>query len=328
MKKPRQPAKGIKSIRSATGAFLWDLESKDDHGKIIYSQFVAQLAAALPGGEEAAWCLEHMAEVMRIFSEEIQPADDRTEPSEFDFAGAFPDAADRARALYYVGLCLSHFPAARRRFMTQSAALGYTAAILTGDADGYFDKARQLGCARTWRRRDPSAILDGKIEQLALQGNWFNIRWLAESKADSFWKILRSAHDYYVNYATMLTTIYDGGSNGVYERGILYDDLTLAGIHLSKIVVDLFAPSAIFAQRVNAHVKQAVSTWLLIATRLRVVKDIRRVIGIILWEERLAWAVPFAEQYGVAANPEEATWSFAPCPAFERSRTHPVGLKK
>lgn len=305
----RQPAKGIKSIRNATGALLWNIEDRDGLRPCVYSRDDAERASVLPGGQEAAWYIRNMMAILRIIRAEFNHPHTFTKPAEYDFESAFPDVGDRARVLYYVGLALGHVPDARRILMAQSAALGYTAAIIDGHRDDS-GKARALGSIHGWQINE--ALLSDKIEKLALQGNWHNIRFLAECKGDPFWVLAGCANQRpgYMSKELMTALVHDGGPNGVYERGILYDDLLHAGFALPDAASDIFAPSAVFAQRVNAHVKQVVNTWLLIATRLRVVKDIRRVIGMMLWDERLQWAEPFAEQHGLAADPGGPVWRF------------------
>lgn len=307
----RQPAKGIKSIRNATGALLWDIEDRERVRQFIYSRELAERASVLPGGHEAAWYLENMDAILRIIHVEFIQPHAFSKPEEYDFVTAFPQVEDRARALYYVGLALGHVPNARRTFMAQSAAMGYTAAIL----DGYRDyprkeEVRALGSIHGWTINE--AVSSDKIEKLALQGNWHNIRFLSECVGDPFWALARCADQPwgYMSKELMTALVHDGGPNGVYERGILYEDLLHAGFGLPEAAFDIFAPSAVFSRRVNAHVKQVVNTWLLIATRLRVVKDIRRVIGMILWDERVQWAEPFAEQHGLVADPGGPVWRF------------------
>lgn len=296
-------------MRNVTGALLWDLDDRELLRPFVYSRDDAERASVLPGGQEAAWYLKNMMAILRIIRTEFNNPHAFTKPAEYDFESAFPDVNDRARVLYYVGLALGHVPNARRTFMAQSAALGYTAAILDGYKN-HSEKVRALGSIHGWGINE--AVLSDKIEKLALQGNWHNIRFLSECKSDPFWVLARCANQRpgYMSRELMTVVVYDGGPCGVYERGILYDDLLHAGFGFPESASDMFLPSAVFSQRVNGYVKRVVDTWLLIATRLRVVKDIRRVIGMMLWEERLQWAEPFAEQHGLAADPGGPVWRF------------------
>lgn len=295
----RPAAKGTRSMRASMGAFVWNIEMRGfADGNFVRLGKRARLAASLPMGEEAAWYVSNEEVLMRLFDEfrqelfasggaavvgMISPEIDQATVMKACLA-KFPDANDRMRVFYYI-VRLTDNVLVARKFGEASAAMGYQPAIAMYRTD---KSAKDIGSAMAMSMSEIRANMP-LVERLALAGNWSNIAVLFQETSDMFWTILVSVSP--VTNVDLSNFPYSHQSELQYEYGILLGDLAHAGIRVpEKLITRRGKRFMDFAIRVNALAKSAVDMWLFIAIRLRVVKDIRRLIGMMLWDERVQWA--------------------------------------
>lgn len=285
-------------MRASMGAFMWNNEMRAFHGSFKKLCERARLAASLPMGDEAAWYVSNEQVLTRLFDEFRQELFfgggplfvGKTSP-EVDQAtvmkaclAEFPDANDRMRAFYYIARLVDNHILAPK-FGEASAAMGYLPAIATYRTD---KSAKDIGSAMAMSMSEIRANMP-LVERFALAGNCSNIAVLFQETSDMFWTILVSASPLTNNDLSNFPYSYQ--SELQYEYGILLGDLAHAGIHVpEKLITHRGKRFMNLAIRTNALAKSAVDTWLFIAIRLRVVKDIRRLIGMMLWDERVQWA--------------------------------------
>lgn len=185
------------------------------------------------------------------------------------------DDNDRRLALYFV---------ARAVFSDESKSL-------------LCARASALGCKRSkyYIDSDRRAVSIETVERDALSGSYEAARILAEKmdlriceydRDDLFWKIVMSMvyHKECRGFGCC-RTVSEFPPIQAYEYGILFLDAAYHGFK-----VETLGWFENFALDTNAAAKRGIETWLVIATRFRVVKDIRRVIGLLLWAERAEWA--------------------------------------
>lgn len=267
MKTLRPAAKGIRSIRHCIWALQFDFRgySVSEAGK------VAAKCTLFPGGEDAAWFLVHAS-----FIQELDEHDTLTAEEAISLIYTrFKDDNDRRLALYFV---------ARAVFRDESRSL-------------LCARASALGCKRSkyYIDSDRRAVSSETVERDALSGSYQAAKILAEKletricefdRDDLFWEIVMPmVHHKRCDGFKKFQVIEDFPPVQAYEYGILFLDAAYHGFK-----VETLGGFENFALNTNAAAKRGIETWLVIAKRFGVVKDIRRVIGLLLWAERAEWA--------------------------------------
>lgn len=174
--------------------------------------------------------------------------------------------------------------------------------VFVGDARALLcARASALGCKRSkyYIDSDRRAVSIKTVERDALSGSYEAAHILAKKldtniwefdRDDLFWKMaVALVHSKKIVGFESLRYPSDFPPLQAYEFGILFLDAEHYGFE-KKSAFEMTDNFRDFAVCTNTAAKVAIDTWLVIATRLRVVKDIRRVIGLILWAERAEWA--------------------------------------
>lgn len=336
MKGARTPAKGVRSIRHCTGFMLWDYNVNYRAFSMMHWKNMLELAEhamTLPGGEDAAWFYAHRERIRDIFVGRVLPFKSRCivgrgavsfESHELEEYWAI-DPENAARILHLMGCTgCAHFPvvpSVKWDVCFQIAAsMGYKPAIREVNGSNWMS---QLDADTTkWRGRGhirlpdmlKSAQFKRAIEKEALAGHLEEIWILADDESYTgkgvFWTILASPMTGAFLNKDILTKLLSQSPVEAYESGLLTNDLKYAKIKLKDDLSSMLGPSEVFFHRVNALAKTAVDAWLLVACRFRVVKDIRRLIGMMLWDLRADWAETVVSEYGGALNPIAGCWTF------------------
>lgn len=273
----RPAAKGIQTIRHCIGALLWDckLITYRAHASVEDWLTDAQKLGALPGGKYPKWLAEH-----------------RQWAYSYLFVH-FPDnyalrALDRAETPHDKECMLYHIHRS-----------GPTLNLVETEAT-------KLGLRFIEHDKHYTQYGAPRLAEATLEGHAASCRLLGRSFSSPFWVAVWAT----ITECDARQMYHWAGGDAKcivdYELGTLHNDLEHFGLSVPPHVSSLTLPCSVFALRVNAAAKRAVDTWLLLATRLRVVKDIRRVIGLLLWSERLAWA-----ETVFYANDSVDVWDFS-----------------
>lgn len=179
---------------------------------------------------------------------------------------------------------------------TRAVLLGDRRAVRFADSNReYFNSYVKHPQQQQQRQQQKRPTLD-EMTQLALKGSCIDIEILRQEQGeDLYWTILSSAvhGDHNTSRAHASGHAFPPlprDPRSRYECGVLRMELAAAGVPPPRFTCGQTEVMLLFARSINECVRRAIDTWVIISTRLRVVKDIRRVISELIWKERADWA--------------------------------------